>query len=83
MIQNFIPGHLVNENKTLSPFKKHNYVNISKVLEIIYANSKIIVSITMKAGEKKKNSNIEAHIYTYVSVNTHTYMHICTEIMIN
>ena len=52
-------------------------------LEIIYANSKIIVSITMKAGEKKKNSNIEAHIYTYVSVNTHTYMHICTEIMIN
>lgn len=37
----------------------------------------------MKAGEKKKNSNIEAHIYTYVSVNTHTYMHICTEIMIN
>ena len=53
------------------------------MLEIIYANSKIIVNITMKAGEKKKNSNIEAHIYTYVSVNTHTYMHICTEIMIN
>lgn len=52
-------------------------------MEIIYVNSKIIVSITMKAGEKKKNSNIEAHIYTYVSVNTHTYMHICTEIMIN
>lgn len=56
-------------------------------MEIICTNSKIIVSITMKAGEKKKNSNIhiEAHIYTYVRthVHTHTYMHICTEVMIN
>lgn len=71
----------------LSPFKKHNYVNISKALEIIYANCKITISIAMKAGEKKKNSNIhiEAHINTCVStyVHTHTYMHICTKVMIN
>ena len=55
-------------------------------MEIIYTNSKIIVSITMKAGEKKNsNIHIEAHVYTYVSthVHTHTYMHICTEVMIN
>ena len=75
---------LINENKILSPFKKHNYVNISKAVEIIYTNCKIIVSITMKTGDnKKKNTyiHIEVHIYKYMSA--HTYLHIYTEIILN